>query len=266
MAPAAVHTHLLDRGIYLCSVRTMYRILDAAKEVRERRNQLRHPEYSKPELLATGPNQVWSWDITKLLGPAKGTYFYLYVILDIFSRYAVGWMLAHREGSDLAKQLISETVAKEGIGSYQLTMHSDRGPTMRSLPLSQLLANLTINNSFSRPYTSSDNPFSEAQFRTVKYRPTFPARFSSYEHAHGFCRDLFPWYNFQHYHSGIGYLTPAMLHHGLAHEVLSQRQQVLDDAYRNHPERFVRQPPEVPQAPTAVWINPPTAPDDKASR
>jgi putative transposase len=256
-APAEVYASLLDEGTYLCSVRTMYRILKAADEVRERRNQLRHPRYQKPELLATGPNQVWSWDITKLLGPAKWTYFYLYVILDIFSRYVVGWMVACREGADLAQRLIRETVDKQGVNRESLIIHSDRGPAMKSHGVAQLLAALGITKSHSRPHVSNDNPFSVSQFKTLKYRPDFPDRFGSQEHARSFCGPFFDWYNHEHYHTGIGLLTPAMVHYGLAEAVLARRRFVLDGVYAAHPERFVNKRPTPAELPREVWINPP---------
>ena len=202
-APATVYATLLDEGVYHCSIRTMYRILHDAKEVRERRNQLRHPKYKKPELLATAPNQVWSWDITKLLGPAKWTYYYLYVLLDIYSRYAVGWMLASRENADLAKRLIRDTIEKEDVDPNRLTLHSDRGPSMRSHTVAQLMATLGVTKSHSRPHVSNDNPFSESQFKTLKYRPEFPERFGSQEDGRGFCGRFFQWYNHEHYHSGL---------------------------------------------------------------
>jgi putative transposase len=260
-APAAVYASLLDENTYFCSIRTMYRILHDAREVRERRNQLRHPKYKKPELLATAPNQVWSWDITKLLGPAKWTYYYLYVILDIYSRYAVGWMLASRENADLAKRLIRDTIEKENVDAEKLTIHSDRGPAMKSHTVAQLLATLGVTKSHSRPHVSNDNPFSESQFKTLKYRPEYPHRFGSQEDAHGFTRRFFHWYNHEHYHWGIGLLTPAMVHYGQAAEALSARRQVLQAAYAAHPERFVRKPPEPPELPAAVWINPPANSD-----
>jgi len=257
-APAVVYASLLDQGTYLCSIRTMYRILHDAHEVRERRNQLRHPNYKKPELLATGPNQVWSWDITKLLGPAKWTYYYLYVILDIYSRYVVGWMLASRENADLAKRLIGDSIAKQNVIADELTIHSDRGPAMKSHTVAQLLATLGVIKSHSRPHVSNDNPFSESQFKTLKYRPEFPDRFGSQEDAHGFCQSFFAWYNDEHYHSGIGLLTPAMVHYGQALEVLAGRKRTLDAAYAAHPERFVSKPPAPLALPEAVWINPPS--------
>jgi putative transposase len=256
-APRQIWATLLDEGKYFCSVSTMYRILRAECGVRERRDQLRHPSYSKPELLATSPNQVWSWDITKLLGPAKWTYFYLYVILDIFSRYVVGWTLAHRESGTLAQQLIAETCAKQVIAPGQLTVHADRGSSMRSNLVAQLLADLGVTKTHSRPYVSDDNPFSESQFRTMKYRPEFPDRFGSIQDARVFCRTFFDWYNTQHHHSGIGLHTPHNVHHGLAEALNDARQQTLDEAHSAHPERFVGKPPEPPSLPTAVWINPP---------
>jgi putative transposase len=256
-APAEVYAALLDQGRYLCSIRTMYRILDDQQEVRERRDQLRHPTYHKPQLVATGPNQVWSWDITKLLGPAKWTYFHLYVILDIFSRYVVGWMLAHRESEQLAERLIRETVLKQEIVRDQLTVHSDRGPAMRSQTVAQLLATLGITKSHSRPHVSDDNPFSESQFKTLKYRPDFPDRFTSLEHGLTFCGEFFHWQNHEHHHWGLGLLTPATVHHGQADTVLAARQTVLTAAHGVHPERFVRQPPRTLPLPSEVWINPP---------
>jgi putative transposase len=256
-SPAETWATLLDEETYLCSVRTMYRILEAHQEVRERRNQLRHPNYSKPELLATAPNQVWSWDITKLLGPAKWTYFYLYAILDIFSRYTVGWMVAQRESAALAQRLIDATCAKEAIEPGQLVVHADRGPSMTSKTVAHLMADLGITKSHSRPYTSTDNPFSESQFRTMKYRPEFPRRFGCVQDARAFGQTFFHWYNFDHRHSGIGYLTPATVHHGLVEPTTAKRNDVLGRAYAANPERFVNGKPTPPAAPSAVWINPP---------
>lgn len=255
-APAEVYATLLDEGTYLCSVRTMYRILAEEQEIRERRNQLRHPKYEKPELLATAPNQVWSWDITKLKGPAKWTYFYLYVIIDIFSRYVVGWMIAHRETATLAERLIRETVRKQGIAPGQLVIHADRGSSMTSKPVAFLMADLGITKTHSRPYTSNDNPYSEAQFKTLKYRPEFPSRFGSIEHARSFCGPFFNWYNQEHHHSGIGFLTPEVLHYGKAEEMTAIRQAALMAAYAEHPERF-NKPPQPPEIPKATWINRP---------
>ena len=256
-APAEVHATLLDEGQYLCSERTMYRILAESGEVRERRDQLRHPNYKKPELLATAPNQVWSWDITKLLGPVKWTYFYLYVILDIFSRYSPGWLLAQEESSTLAKRFIEETCQKQGISSGQLIIHSDRGTSMNSKPVAMLLSDLGVTKSLSRPHVSNDNPFSESQFKTLKYRPSFPGRFGSVQDARAFCRVFFPWYNAEHRHSGIGMMTPEAVHYGRAPQILAARQQTLLTAYGLHPERFVRRAPSPPVLPSAAWINPP---------
>jgi putative transposase len=259
-APAEIVTTLMDDQppLYLCSVRTMYRILARAGEVRERRNQLRHPLYEKPELLATAPNQVWSWDITKLLGPEKWEYFYLYVLLDIFSRYVVGWLLAEHENAGLAKRLIGETCERDRIEEGTLTIHGDRGAPMTSKTLAQLMADLVITKSHSRPRVSDDNPFSESQFKTLKYRPDFPKRFATFESARSHMRDFFDWYNGQHHHSGIAYLTPADVHFGRAPEVLAARRRVLDTAFAAHPERFVRRPPTPLALPPAVWINKPS--------
>jgi len=256
-APRQVYATLLDEEVYLCSWRTMYRILDEYQEVRERRNQLTHPAYTKPELLATAPNQLWSWDITKLLGPAKWTYFYLYVILDVFSRYVVGWMVAEREAASLAETLIAETCTKQGIQRDQLTLHADRGSAMRSKPVALLLSDLGVTKTHTRPYTANDNPYSEAQFKTLKYRPDFPERFGSLLDARGWSQVFFPWYNNDHYHSGLNLMTPAMVHYGLAETVRDQRNQVLQTAYTTHPERFVCGVPAVPELPREVWINRP---------
>ncbi len=256
-SPAETWATLLDEGTYLCSIRSMYRILEDHKEVRERRNQLRHPNYKKPELLATAPNQVWSWDITKLLGPVKWTYFYMYVIMDIFSRYTVGWMVAQRESATLAQRLIDATCNKEAIEPDQLLIHADRGPSMTSKTVAHLMADLGITKSHSRPYTSTDNPFSESQFRTMKYRPEFPDRFGCVQDARGFGQTFFNWYNFDHRHSGIGYLTPAAVHHGLAESITTSRAAALKRAYVANPERFVKGQPTPPAVPSAVWINPP---------
>ena len=256
-APAEVYARLLDQGTYLCSIRTMYRLLDQHHEVRERRDQLRHPQYHKPELLATAPNQVWSWDITKLLGPTKWSYFHLYVVLDIFSRYVVGWLLARRECAVLARRLIDESCRKQAVDPGQLTIHSDRGSPMKSQTVAQLLASLGVVRSLSRPHVSNDNPFSESQFKTLKYRGDFPDRFASFDVGLAFCEEFFPWYNDEHYHSGLNLLTPASVHFGQTPAILTQRQTVLTAAYAEHPERFVRRPPTVAAPPVAVWINPP---------
>jgi len=260
LAPAQVYAGLLDEGRYVCSQRTMYRILEAHQEVRERRDQRRHPSYAAPQLLATAPNQLWSWDITKLLGPVKWTYFYLYVILDVFSRYVVGWMVAHRESAALAEKLIRETCARQGIAPGELTLHADRGSSMTSKPVALLLADLGITKTHSRPHVSDDNPFSEAHFKTLKYRPEFPDRFGSLVDARSFCQVFFPWYNADHHHSGIGLLTPADVHLGRAATRIAARAEVLAGAYAAHPDRFVRGLPRPGAAPAAVWINPPKSP------
>jgi putative transposase len=256
-SPASIHATLLDEGRYLCSTRTMYRVLEEDSATRERRDQLVHPNYQKPELLATAPNQLWSWDITKLRGPAKWTYFYLYVILDVFSRYVVGWMVAPRESAELASKLIQATCEKQTIQPDQLGLHADRGSAMRSKPVALLLADLSVTKTHSRPYTSNDNPYSESQFRTMKYRPDFPDRFGCIQDSRAFCQTFFSWYNDDHRHSGIGMMTPAMVHYGLAAAVRENRQATLDAAYAAHPERFVHRPPTPPQLPKEVWINKP---------
>ena len=257
-SPTEVHATLLEEQRYLGSVRTMYRVLAGADEVRERRDQARHPSYAKPELVATGPNHVWSWDITKLKGPVQYLYYSLYVILDLFSRYVVGWMVALHESARLAQRLIEATCLKQGIGPHQLTIHADRGAPMRSKLVAELFADLNIDASHSRPRVSNDNPFSEAQFRTFKYRPEFPDRFGSLEHARAICHDLFTWYNDAHHHSGLSYLTPADVHHSRAATILDVRHRTRLAAYAAHPERFVNGPPRPETLPTAVWINPPS--------
>ena len=257
-APAQVVATLLDEGQYLCSERTMYRILSENREVRERRNQLRHPSYSRPELLATAPNQLWSWDITKLLGPVKWTYFYLYVILDVFSRYVVGWMVADRECGELAEQLIKTSLERQQIPPGQLNIHADRGSPMIAKPVALLLADFGVTKTHSRPYTSDDNPFSEAHFKTLKYRPGCPDRFGSLQHARQWSSELIDgWYNPMHHHSALGLMTPEQVHYGRAPALREQRQRVLHAAYLAHPERFVNGAPEPPALPDKVWINPP---------
>lgn len=265
-APREVYATLLDEGTYFCHWRTMYRILEESDEVRERRDQLRHPLYQKPELLATGPKQVWSWDITKLLGPVKWTYYYLYVILDIFSRYVVGWMIAGRETANLAKELLAQTCEKQTVDPELLTIHADRGGPMIAKSLALLLADLGVSKSHSRPYNSNDNPYSEAQFtpalaggarETMKYRPGYPERFGSQPDARAWARPFFDWYNNEHHHSALGLMTPADVHLGRAPIITQKRQQVLCAAYEKHPERFVNGLPEAPRLPEAVWINPP---------
>ncbi len=256
-APGEVYATLLDEGKYLCSERTMYRILADHQQVRERRDQLRHPVYQAPELIASGPNEVWSWDITKLLGPAKWTYFYLYVILDIFSRYVVGWMLAYRESAQLGKKLIEQTIERQNVDPRTLTVHADRGPAMTSKVMAFLLAGLGVTKTHSRPYVSNDNPYSESQFKTMKYRPEFPERFGCYQDAHRFLSEFFPWYNHEHHHSGLGYLTPYEVHYGLAEKRRGKRAGVLQEAYERNPQRFVRGLPQPALLPAAVWINRP---------
>jgi len=263
-APAQVVATLLDEGQYLCSTRTMYRLLAARDEVRERRRRLVHPAYQRPELVATAPNQVWSWDLTKLRGPGKWLYFHLYVLLDLFSRFVVGWMLARSESGTLARRLLAESCTRQGIVPGQLTVHADRGSAPASKTVAQLLADLGVERSHSRPHVSNDNPFSESHFATVKGHPEFPDRFVSFEHAYDFCRRFFPWYNTEHRHSGIAWLTPEMVHSGRAPLVLDRRADVLTAAYAAHPERFVRKAPVPPQLPEAVWINPP--PENAARR
>jgi len=257
LAPAEVWAILLDEGRYLGSISTFYRLLRRAGETRERRRQATHPATVKPELVATEPNQVYSWDITKLRGPAKWTYYYLYVILDIYSRYVVGWMVASRESGPLAEVLIRQTCAKQGIGANQLTIHADRGSSMTSKPVAFLLADLGVTQSHSRPHVSDDNPFSEAQFKTLKYRPDFPTRFASIEAARLHCQRFFVWYNDEHRHTGLGLHVPADVHYGTAEAVRDKRAGVLTTAFAAHPERFVRKPPEPPALPTGSWINPP---------
>lgn len=257
LSPAQVYAKLLDRGVYLASVRTLYRILGEHQQVRERRDVLRHPSYHKPQLAASAPNQVWSWDITKLLGPRKWVYYHLYVLLDIYSRLVVGWLLAECESASLAGRLISESYTKQGLLPGQITLHADRGAAMTAKTFSQKLADLGIEESHSRPRVSNDNPFSEAQFKTLKYRPQFPDRFDSLQHAENVCRDLFHWYNTEHQHSALALLTPADVHYGRAADMLAERQRVLDAAYAATPERFVNRPPRVTTLPGTVWINPP---------
>lgn len=262
-SPQEIYATLLDKGEYYCSIRTMYRILAQAGEITERRQRLRIGEYKKPELLATTPNQVWSWDITKLKGPCKWNYFYLYVILDIFSRYVVGWLLAERESATYAEQMIATTCEKQNITPHQLTIHADRGASMKSKPVAFLLADLGITKTHSRPYTSDDNPFFEAQFKTLKYCPEFPDRFGCMEDAKSFCRKFFVWYNNEHRHSEINMLTPYMVHYGLAQDVLIARKAVLKTAFEKHPARFKNKAPFVRELPGAVWINKPNASSEK---
>ena len=264
LAPAEIYATLLDDDRYLCSERTFYRVLAENAEVRERRDQCRHPRHAAPELLATRPNQLWSWDITKLLGPTKWTYYYLYVLLDVFSRYVVGWMLADRELARLAEKLIAESCEREGIAPGQLTVHADRGPAMISKPVALLLADLGVTKTHSRPHVSNDNPFSESQFKTLKYRPEFPDRFGSIEHGRSHCGDFFSWYNTEHHHVGLGLFTPHDVHYGLAVAKWERRAAVLAEAFARHPERFPQGRPVPRPVPTAVWINPPANDVDRS--
>jgi putative transposase len=256
-APATIYATLLDEGHYHGSVRTMYRLLAANSQVGERRRQRRHPVYTKPELLAIRPNEVWSWDISKLKGPAKWTCFHLYVILDIFSRYVVGWMIAHREAAELAEQLIADTIDKQNIAPGTLTLHADRGTSMRSKSVAQLLVDLDVTKTHSRPHVSDDNPYSEAQFKTLKYRPNFPARFGSIEDARAHCQEFFRWYNTEHRHSGIALMPPDTVHYGRSTALTAQRGVTLDAAFAAQPARFKGIAPRPPSVPLAVWINPP---------
>jgi len=256
-SPYHIYATLLDEGKYYCSIRTIYRILASVQEIKERRKQVNRPHYKKPELLATGPNQVWSWDITKLKGPVKWTYFYLYVIMDIFSRYVVGWLIAPAERKALAKELIAQTCEKQQISRNQLVLHADRGSSMNSKVVAQLLADLGVTKSHSRPYVSNDNPYSESGFKTLKYSPHFPACFGSIQDARGFCRQFFSWYNDEHKHSGIGLLTPKQVHYGLADDILAQRAQVLREAFDKNAARFKGRCPQPPVLPKAAWINRP---------
>ncbi len=264
-APREVYATLLDEERYLCSWRTMYRILAENQEIRERRDQLQHPVYAKPELLATRPNQVWSWDITKLRGSVTWTYYYLYVILDVYSRYVVGWMIAERESEELAQELIRESCVKQGIQPGQLTLHADNGSAMIAKSVAQLLIDLDVVKSHSRPHVSDDNSYSEAQFKTLKYRPDYPERFGCLADARIWAHVFFAWYNQEHHHTGLGLLTPTVVHYGQAESVLQKRQQVLAAAYAAHPERFVKHPPVPAQLPAAVWINPPKPASGKES-
>jgi len=252
-----IYAKLLDRGVYHCSARTMYRLLHADGPCPERTRARSHPSYEKPEILATRPNELWSWDITRLKGPAACHYLQLYVILDVFSRYVVGWMVAEREHQELAAQLIDEALASQKVEPGTLTIHADRGAAMTSKSVALLLSDLGVTKTHSRPHVSNDNPYSEAQFKTLKYRPQFPARFGSIEDARSICGQLFRWYNGEHCHAGIALLTPAAVHYGKADAIIAHRQAVLDAAYRAHPERFVNRPPKHPQLPSAVWINRP---------
>jgi putative transposase len=259
LAPREVYATLLDEGQYFCHWRTMYRILAAAGQVRERRHKRRHPRQKRPELVANGPNQLWSWDITKLHGPEKWQYFYLYTIVDVYSRFVPGWMVARQESAELAEQLVLQSCPRQGITPNQLTLHADRGAPMTAKTLAQLLTDLKVTQSHSRPYTPDDNPYSEAHFKTLKYRPDYPGWFETLGDARFWCRDFFAWYNFHHHHSGLSLLTPAVVHFGLDTQLLADRQNVLNQAYSKHPERFVLGKPQPRPVPETVWINPPKA-------
>lgn len=261
LPPAQVYATLLDEGKFVCSIRTMYRVLRENRQVRERRNQLRHPRYQAPELLATRPNELWSWDITKLKGPAKWTYFYLYVILDVFSRYVVGWMAAYRESAPLANRLIEETCERQGIEKETLTIHADRGPSMISKSVALLLSDLGVIKTHGRPHVSNDNPYSESYFKTLKYSPGFPERFGSLQDARSFLVGFFQWYNTMHHHSGLGLMTPFDVHYGVAGKRFTEREAVLRKAFEANPERFVRGVPKPPALSKEVWINKPRTTD-----
>lgn len=256
-SPYQIYATLLDEGRYIASIRTFYRVLAANQEVHERRRQVSRPRYQKPELLATRPNEVWSWDITKLKGPAKWTYFHLYVIMDIFSRYVVGWMVAHRESATLAKRLIADTCEKQKVAREHLTLHADRGSSMKSKLVAHLLSDLGVTKTHSRPYVSNDNPYSEAQFKTLKYSPAFPERFGSIQDAREFCQQFFKWYNSVHKHTGIALITPEQVHYGQAEKIQAQRAVVLESAFKEHEKRFKGKMPKPLPLPEAAWINKP---------
>lgn len=257
-SPAEICATLLDEGVYLCSVRTMYRILHEENAVRERRAIRHHPVRAVPRLVARGPRELWSWDITKIRGPQRRIYYQLYVILDVYSRMVVGWLLAETESGSLAEKLITETLSKEGIERDQLTLHSDGGPAMRSRTVAEMLSDLGVVKSRSRPRVSNDNPFIEAHFKTMKYCPLFPGSFASLSEAREFFRLFFAWYNEEHHHSGIAMMTPAQVHRGLVEEVVATHQAALDVSYHAHPERFPGGPPKAKRPPAEVWINRPT--------
>ena len=256
-APAEIYATLLDEGVYRCSIRTMYRMLNRNEEIRERRAQLRHPVYQKPELLAERPNEVWSWDITKLKGPTKWSYFYLYVILDIYSRRVVGWCVTDAESAVLFKALFDDAITKNRVVAGQLTLHADRGGPMKAKATALLLSDLGVTRSHNRPHTSNDNPFSESHFKTLKYQPRFPKCFGCIEDARSFCREFFDWYNQDHHHFGIGLMAPDQVHFGQVEAVYASRQTTLDRAFAESPSRFVNKPPTPPDRPTKAWINPP---------
>ena len=258
LAPAQVWARLLDDGVYLCSIATMYRLLAVAGENRERRRQRTHPAKKKPELIARGPNEVWSWDITKLRGPTRGVYYELFVIIDIYSRYVVAWCIAPAETGELAKEFIDAAIQSQGVARNQLTLHADRGTSMTSKPVAQLLVDLGVARSHSRPHVSNDNPYSEAAFKTLKYCPAFPTNFGSIHDARAFCETFFAYYNHEHRHSGIALHTPASVHYGTSTEISAQRAATLDAAYAANPDRFRGRRPAPPKLPTVAWINDPS--------
>ncbi len=260
LPPEQVVATLLEGKVYLCSVRTMYRLLKQQGETTPRRRQRRHPEYQRPELMATAPNQTWTWDITLLRGPHRGIYYRLYVILDLFSRYVVGWLLARTENGKLAARALREACEREGVEQAQLTIHADRGTAATSKTVADMLDALGVSRSFSRPRVSDDNPYSESLFKHLKYCPTFPDRFASYEGARAFCHVFFPWYNDHHRHSGIAFFTPSAVHHGEVEQLAATRTVALNDAFSRHPERFVHGRPAPRMPPAVVYINPPLDP------
>jgi putative transposase len=266
LAPAQVWAMLLDEGTYVASISTMYRVLSGLGEVKERRRVATHPPRVRPELVAREPNQVWSWDITKLAGPAKGVYYDLYVIIDIYSRYVVGWMVAVTETGELARDFIAGTIAAHGLSGAGLSIHADRGTSMTSKPVGVLLAELGVTRSHSRPRCSNDNPYSEAAFKTLKYCPAFPARFGSIEDARAFCAEFFEYYNHTHRHRGIALHTPASMHYGTATDVQAARAEVLETAYGENPRRFCGRRPRLPKMPTVAWINRPTISNDSQKK
>jgi putative transposase len=261
LAAPQVWATLLDEGVYLCSLSTMYRLLRMQGEVMERRKVRSATPAKRPELLATGPNEVWSWDITKLKGPRKWSYFYLYVIIDVFSRCVVGWCIAEHERAQIAEAMIQDALLRQNIPAGTLTLHADRGSAMTSTTVSELLIDLGVTRSHSRPHTSNDNPFSESHFKTMKYRPEVPDRFESADQARVLFRTLFCWYNEEHRHSALALLSPATVHAGKGEEAIRARAKVLDAAYAAHPERFVKRPPRPDALPDSVWINPPVLAD-----
>ena len=262
LAPAQVWAILLDEAVYLGSISTMYRVLRTHGEIRERRAQATHPTRARPELMADGPNMCWSWDITKLRGPDRGVWFDLYVIIDIFSRYVVEWMVAPGESAELAEAFIARAAAGQDVAPGTLNIHADRGTSMTSKPVAELLGDLGIGRTHSRPHVSNDNPYSEAAFKTLKYCPAFPARFGCIADARAFCEQFFTYYNHEHRHSGIGLHTPASVHYGTAPEIRAKRAVTLDAAYAANPGRFRHRRPSPPKLPTVAWINKPTIGND----